>query len=298
MGFDRVGAKLSARESMRLNRPSPLLVTLVYFLLTSVLAAVLAYLVYDPASELLQYLSLGYQPEEILDFILRQHGQDLLLFGALQLLLSLYTVFMSFGYTSYSLRMARNEQPGLGHLFDGFARPGRVLWAAILVSIFTFLWSLLVMLPVIAILVVMVVMEADAALLMGVYFALVAAAMVAVVAISYRYSLTNYFIIDDPDCTARQAVRRSKETMRGKKWTLFVLDLSFFGWALLSAVLSAVISLLLPMAVEDVLCFWVLPYRMATIANFYDWATGASAPGGSPAGPRYDGWDAPGPQSV
>lgn len=287
MGFDRVGAKLSARESMRINRPSPLLVTLVYFLLTSVLAAVLAYLVYDPASELLQYISLGYQPEEILDFILRQHGQDLLLFGALQLLLSLYTVFMSFGYTSYSLRMARNEQPGLGHLFDGFARPGRVLWAAILVSIFTFLWSLLVMLPVIAILVVMVVMEADAALLMGVYFALVAAAMVAVVAISYRYSLTNYFIIDDPDCTARQAVRRSKETMRGKKWTLFVLDLSFFGWALLSAVLSAVISLLLPIALEDVLCFWVLPYRMATIANFYDWATGASAPGGGPAGPNY-----------
>lgn len=30
------------------------------------------------------------------------------------------------------------------------------------------------------------------------------------------------------------AIRKSKELMRGHKWDLFVLDLSFIGWILLS----------------------------------------------------------------
>ena len=122
--------------------------------------------------------------------------------------------------------------------------------------------------------------------------------LVTLVAVTYRYRLTSYFILDDPDCTARQAICRSKQAMKGWKWSLFCLDLSFFGWMLLSVLLGAFISFLLPVVITDVLCFWVMPYRGASEANFYDAITGPSQPSGGCAGPNYDyhsGSDGPQP---
>lgn len=282
MIFDRFAAKHAARESMRLNNPSPILVTLVYFALTTLLSAAISYLLYDPVADVMWAAWAGYEPEEILEFILANHSRDLYLLAGVEVLFSLYTVFMDFGYVSYSLRMARNEQPGIRHLFDGFARPLRVLWANILVSLFTLLWSLLICVP-LSILVALGGLDA----VNGVYI-VTPVAMIAVLAVTYRYSLTSYFIIDDPDCTARQAVRRSKQTMRGWKWSLFMLDVSFLGWALLSALLGVAVSWLLPVVITDVLCFWVKPYHMASRANFYDAITGPSQPSGGYAGPDYD----------
>ena len=97
MGFDRVGAKLSARESMRVNKPSPLWVTLVYFILTSVLVAVIGYFIYDPITDLYLCASWGYQPEEIAQYILQNHSTDLILYGVFRILWLVYAVFMGFG---------------------------------------------------------------------------------------------------------------------------------------------------------------------------------------------------------
>lgn len=298
MGFDRAGAKLAARESMRVNKPSPLWVTLGYFLLTSGLAAAISYLVYSPLKDMLEYLSYGYEPMEIWAYILRGHGGGLAVYGVVQVLWWIYATFMSFGYTSYSLRMARNEQPGAVRLFDGFARPGRVLWAEILQSVFLLLWSLVVLLPFVAMTMVaaVAVAEADVVVFYGLYFAMMFAAFAVVIVIAYRYSLTSYFIIDDPNCTARQAIRRSVETMRGLKWILFTVEVSFFGWVLLSAILSAMISWFLPVVISNVLAFWLMPYRAATVANFYDWATGVNQPSGGGVGPEYDYGAGDGPQ--
>lgn len=298
MGFDRVGAKLAARESMRINKPSPLWVTLGYFLLTSVLAAAISYLVYSPLNDMLEYLTYGYEPMEIWAYILRGHGGELVVYGLVQVLWWVYTTFMGFGYTAYSLRMARNEQPGVGRLFDGFARPGRVLWAEILQSFFLLLWSLVILLPFMALMMVMAVAmaEVDEVVFFGLYFVMMFAIFAVVIVIAYRYSLTSYFIIDDPNCTARKAIRRSVETMRGLKMTLFTVDLSFFGWALLSMLLSSLISWFLPVAISNVLAFWLMPYRAATVANFYDWATGVNQPSGGGVGPEYDYGADNGPQ--
>ena len=41
MGFNRMEAKVAAKTSMRLTRPSVMLVTLVYLLLTTILTLVL-----------------------------------------------------------------------------------------------------------------------------------------------------------------------------------------------------------------------------------------------------------------
>ena len=282
MGFDRFAAKHAARESMRLNNPSPILVTLVYFVLTTLLSAAISYLLYDPTADVMWCIQAGYGTEEIADFILANHQRDLLMLLGVEFLYGLYITFMSFGYTSYALRMARNEQPGMGHLFDGFARPLRVLWADILVNLFTLLWSLVIVIP-LSLLLTLGGLDMENSV-----YIITTVSIVAVVAVTYRYRLTSYFIIDDPTCTARQAVRRSKQAMKGWKWSLFSLDMSFFGWMLLSVLLSGFISYLLPVVITDVLAFWILPYRSASEANFYDAITGPSQPSGGFAGPDYD----------
>lgn len=292
MGFDRFAAKHAARESMRLNNPNPILVTLVYFALTTLLWAAISYLLYDPTTDLVWCIRAGYEAEEILDYILQNHQRDLMLLAGVEFLYGLYTTYMSFGYTSYALRMARNEQPGISHLFDGFARPLRVLWADILVNLFTSLWTLLIVVP------LSFLLALGGLDMVNSVYIVSTVVLVTLVAVTYRYRLTSYFILDDPDCTARQAICRSKQAMKGWKWSLFCLDLSFFGWMLLSVLLGAFISFLLPVVITDVLCFWVMPYRGASEANFYDAITGPSQPSGGCAGPNYDyhsGSDGPQP---
>lgn len=282
MVFDRFAAKHQARESMRLNNPSPILVTLVYFVLTTLLSAGISYLLYDPVGDLMWCFQAGYEVEEILEFVLSNHQRELLLLVIVQILFNLYATFMSFGYTSYTLRMARNEQPGMKHLFDGFSRPFRVLWANILVNLFTFLWSLAAIVP-LTILVVLAGLD-----LFNSVSIVATVGVITMIVASYRYRLTDYFLVDDPTCTARQALKRSKIAMKGQKWSLFSLHFSFFGWILLSAVLSSLLSWFLPVTINDVLCFWVLPYRCAAEANFYDAVTGPGQPSDSTAGPDYD----------
>lgn len=45
--------------------------------------------------------------------------------------------------------------------------------------------------------------------------------------------------------------------MQGHKWELFVLDLSFIGWAILSGLTLGIGFI------------WLIPYEQATKANFY-----------------------------
>ena len=146
MGFNRPEAKFQARNAMRGAYPHPMLVTLVYVLLTSVLASAIMYFVNNPFQIAYMYLLDGiYDPETIFHYVFLP-GR-VALYAVLELLISLYTCVMGFGYTSYSLRLARGEQPGYRNLMDGFARIGRVLICAILISVFTGLWTLLAMNP-------------------------------------------------------------------------------------------------------------------------------------------------------
>ena len=78
------------------------------------------------------------------------------------------------------------------------------------------------------------------------------------IVLSYAYSMVPYLLRDYPELSAREALRTSKQMMKGHKWDLFVLDLSFIGWILLG-IMSAGIGLL-----------WVAPYRDTTHAAFYE----------------------------
>ncbi|MDV0429891.1 DUF975 family protein [Lactiplantibacillus sp. DA1] len=112
----------------------------------------------------------------------------------------------------------------------GWALVGLIIYKAMLV----FLWSLLLIVP-------------------GIIKA-------------YAYTQTFYVYKDMLATTSagrprpryRDAVTRSRQLMKGHKWQLFVLQLSFLGWALLS-VLTAGIGQL-----------WLTPYTYGVFANYYD----------------------------
>lgn len=74
---------------------------------------------------------------------------------------------------------------------------------------------------------------------------------------SLDYSMIPYVIADDPDVSAIEAMKRSKSMMRGNRWRLFVLHLSFLGWYLLSYASFGIGFL------------WFYPYIEASTAAFY-----------------------------
>ena len=133
---------------------------------------------------------------------------------------------MMVGLCLVFLMLARQSATEVGQLFHGFERFGTALGAYLLMILFILLWSLLLIIP-------------------------------GIIA-SYSYAMTYFVIADDATVGPLQAITRSKEMMRGKKWKLFCLFWRFFGWGLL-CILTLGIGYL-----------WLAPYMQTALAHFYD----------------------------
>lgn len=81
----------------------------------------------------------------------------------------------------------------------------RVLLVNLLMGIYVFLWTLLFIVP-------------------GIIK-------------TYSYSMSEYILRDLPELSAKEAITKSKEIMQGNKWKLFKLQLSFYTFYILPAVL-------------------------------------------------------------
>ncbi len=97
-------------------------------------------------------------------------------------------------------------------------------------------------------------------LLIGVI--LLVASIVWLITKSYYYQLAILVAIDNPDMSGADAVEESQRLMTGKRASLFCLELSFIGWAILSV------------ATMGIGFLWLIPYvHLAKIA-FYKYALG------------------------
>ena len=221
MQIDRRQMKLDAKAAMRGRRPSVYLVTLAFLIIGYVLGLLSLKLQFHGLSlEEISYLASGQDPEALA--LAMTSGTSF--FGSLlNVAISFMEIIIGVGYISFCLKVSRGLDAGYGDLFDGFGIFFRMLWLNILISIFVFLWSLLLVVP-------------------------------GIIA-SYSYSMAVYIMLDDPDKGALQCIRESKEMTRGYKWQLFVLDLSFIGWALLSAI--------------PFVSLYTTPYMEVTTANYY-----------------------------
>ncbi len=271
MGYNRQEAKWLARDAMRGARPNPMLVTLVYLLLTGVLGSIVLSYVAAPFEAAYFYLTeTTYSVEEIMTSIFTFSRLGLIFL--MQFLLSLYNWVMGYGYTSYCLRMARREGPSYRNLLDGFYHIGRSLGVGFLTSLFTFLWGLIG----VAFYMVMVMLSVVSGLMFPAMIGVVGMALWTVI-VNCRYRLAPYFLLDNPEMGALEAIRHSKSAMRGHIVDLFVQDLSFLGW-----------TLLVPFTL-GILSFWLDPYMGAAQANFYNWVVYGSFPGQ----PQSNSWQGP-----
>ncbi len=75
--------------------------------------------------------------------------------------------------------------------------------------------------------------------------------------LNYAYKAVPYLIHDYPEIGAREALKLSRQLMKGNKWDMFVLDFTFIGWYIL-AFLTCGIGLL-----------WLIPYQATAEAHFY-----------------------------
>ena len=91
---------------------------------------------------------------------------------------------------------------------------------------------------------------------------LLVASIVWLITKSYYYQLAILVAIDNPDMSGADAVEESQRLMTGKRASLFCLELSFIGWAILSV------------ATMGIGFLWLIPYvHLAKIA-FYKYALG------------------------
>ena len=130
------------------------------------------------------------------------------------------------GYRFFILN--QTAQPGIGTLLDGF-RSGHyvnIVLTMFLRDLFTTLWSLLLVVP-------------------GIVK-------------HYEYLMVPYIIAENPAMDYKEAFQISKQMMDGEKMEAFIMDLSFIGWYLLSAVTCGLLAI-----------FYVNPYVQASFAEMY-----------------------------
>ena len=218
MQIDRKQMKAAAKAAMREHRPSVYLVALVLMLILYVLQG-LSMRLTMPNIDANQLM---YMSDEELIRTVTEYDPGFFA-SILNLAITVITAMLDVGFMSFCLNVIRGLAAGYNDLFDAFGNFLRFLWLNILIGLFTFLWSLLFVIP-----------------------GIIAA---------YRYSQAVYILLDDPDKSAMQCIRESREMTRGYKGQLFLLDLSFLGWILLSAI--------------PFVGVYTTPYIGLTRANYY-----------------------------
>lgn len=102
------------------------------------------------------------------------------------------------------LNVVKGGQPDVADAFSGFDDFWSAFKVTFLVGLFTFLWSLLFVIP-------------------GIIK-------------SYSYSMATYILAENKGKPALECINESKAMTNGYKMDLFVLGLSFIGWGLLCVI--------------------------------------------------------------
>lgn len=106
------------------------------------------------------------------------------------------------GLMFFSLSLSRGQEVRVKQIFDGFDNFVKALVTYLLMILYIFLWSLLLIIP-------------------GIIAGL-------------SYSMVFFILSDNKDMKPKDVLRKSKEMMNGYKWKFFCLQLRFIGWGILS----------------------------------------------------------------
>ncbi len=150
------------------------------------------------------------------------------------------------GYARFNLHLVDGGEARTGDLFSQFRRLGEGFLMRLLMQIYTALWMLLLFIP-------------------GIVK-------------YYSYAMTPYIQYENPGMPVNKAITRSRQLMKGNKWRLFCLELSFSGWIFL-CILPGVIGIAalllsfyfnpLILAANPFAFLWVFPIILPTLLGKY-----------------------------
>ena len=171
---------------------------------------------------------------------------------------------MSFGLIISFMKLKRNENvSAVDFLKDGFSRFNRS-WG---IWFYTFLKLILPIICLVFIMILMAVLISASLIstnsnlnmaLVIVSVVLYIASIVYVISRALLYSIAYYIGYDNPELSSKACVLKSEALMNGNRGNLFLLLLSFIGWAIL-AVLTLGIGIL-----------WLFPYMQVALVCFYE----------------------------
>lgn len=116
---------------------------------------------------------------------------------------------------SYCVAFLNDKRTASGYkvecLIDGYKDFLRIFGTLLLAGVYTFLWTLLLIIP---------------GIIKGI-----------------SYSQTSFILKDNPELSYNAAIERSMAMMEGYKMQYFLLQLSFIGWILLSMLTCGILNL-------------------------------------------------------
>ena len=216
----RVEIKAEAKAVIRTGRVSPLIVSAIVIVIGLVLSEVSSLVDTGELSymQLFYELGLAERPD-----VIDRHSQAA---AFLSTLASLVNTVLNAGYLSYLMGIRKGWEMPYSSLLDGLSIAGKIIWCNILMGIKIFLWSMLFIVP-------------------------------GIIA-SYRYRFALYNIIENPSLSVSEAIALSCRQTEGMKMELFVLDVSFFGWDLVTILTGGVAGI------------WTRPYIALSDLGYYE----------------------------
>ena len=218
--LNRIKIKNEAKSVVRSARPSAYLVTLLYLVILNVLRAIELYVGNDVADYITEVLP-GVNVPEL--FAADRFSPVVVVF--VSVLVWLLSTVLGGGWTIYHLGARRGYEMSYSTLFDGFSIAGKVILAGILYTVMIAFGTALLLFP-------------------GLIFA-------------YMYRFTLYNICENPSLSVISAMRMSRLQTAHHKMDLFILDMSFLGWLLLSGLTMGILSI------------WISPYMEQTYIGYF-----------------------------
>jgi len=208
--MNRQMIKEEAKELCRTSRPSPVVMGLLFTVLTAVITGLStrvlsSNITMDGASRYLYAFNNGNYERmiELIDEFTPTRFASLL-----STVLTVVKWIVGAGFSIFILNTVRKTGAVYGNLLDGFASILRILLLYFLEGLIIGLFSLLLVFP-------------------GI-----------IVSYSYRQAL--FLVLDHPELSVIKCMKTSRKMMKGHKGELFVMDLSFIGWRILCAFLAPV----------------------------------------------------------
>lgn len=227
--------KLKAKQALRGNWQTALLVSFFSGIFLTALSVMQTMTLPDVAT----YLSYG-MVDKLWEAVLAVPTSTWIGYYALALVTFAVTPVLTLGANHYFVCRLNKSELGFKGLLSRLPITGKALWLFVLMGVRIFLWSLLLIVP-------------------GILAAL-------------RYCMAPYFLAENPDMKASEAIEKSKAAMDGNKMNYFTLELSFFGWYFLSLILETLlisINVIVALVASQFLRLYISAYMNGSIAAFY-----------------------------